>query len=328
MPPTPRPASSSDAFPVPFGLASPHAQTVWASVVRSRARVNLTHECWPTSDGDSIDLEVAEHKPGAPGLLVLHGLEGSSNAKYVRGLLAGAHARGWNAAGLNFRGCGPTPHKHARTYHSGFTDDLELVATTLKSRWGRLAVGGFSLGGNVTLKWLGERGADAAADAGVAISVPFDLERSAGAIDSRGFWGWVYRERFLRSLRSKALRTHARHPGTLDEREIRGAASFSAFDHVVTAKINGFASAKEYWSRSSSAQFVDRIRKPTLLISAIDDPMVPGDTIPRAAAAANPAITLRVTDRGGHVGFVGGSLLEPRYLAEEWALEFLAERFA
>lgn len=309
------------------GLSSPHAQTVWASAIRPRARPPLRHETWDTHDGDVIDLEMLPDVPGAPGLLVLHGLEGSSRAKYVRGLLAGAHARGWNGAGLNFRSCGPSPHRHPRTYHSGFTDDLQLAATTLRARWGRLAVAGFSLGGNVTLKWLGEQGKDAAADAGVAISVPFDLARCAGAIDAPGFWGLVYRERFLDSLRKKALRTARAHPGVLDAEEIRGVRSFAAFDDVVTARLNGFRDADEYWTRSSSAQFLAGIRVPTLLVSADDDPMVPGESIPRAAVA-NSALDLRITKHGGHVGFVGGSVLRPRYVAEEWALAFLDARLA
>lgn len=309
------------AFAPARGLGNPHLQTVWASVFRPRAQVPLAHEVWDTHDADVLDVELLPHREDRPGLLVLHGLEGSSRAKYVRGLLAGAHARGWNGAALNFRSCGPTPHRHPRTYHSGFTDDLELAARRLAERWGRLAVAGFSLGGNVTLKWLGERGADAPAIAAVAVSVPFDLGRAAKAIDAPGFWGWVYRERFLRSLRRKALAAHKRH-GVLDAGAVRATRSFAAFDGVVTAKLHGFRDADDYWTRSSSAQFIGAIRVPTLIVSAADDPIVPGDTIPHGAAA-NPAIDLRVTPRGGHVGFVGGSLTSPRYLAEEWALAFL-----
>lgn len=309
------------AFVAAAWLSSPHLQTVWASVFRPRPRVPLRHEAWDTHDGDVLDVEFLPERDGAPGLLVLHGLEGSSRAKYVRGLLAGAHARGWNGAALNFRSCGPTPHRHARSYHSGFTEDLDLAATRLHQRWGRLAVAGFSLGGNATVKWLGEKGSTAPVVAGVAVSVPFDLGRAAMAIDAPGFWGWVYRERFLRSLRRKALAAHRRH-GVLDAAAVRSTRSFAAFDDVVTAKLHGFRDAEDYWRRSSSAQFVSAIRVPTLLVSSADDPIVPGDTIPRTAVA-NPAVELRETAAGGHVGFVGGSLLRPRYVAEEWALAFL-----
>jgi len=317
---------SAELAPPP-GLADPHAQTVWATGFRFPRRVPLRLETWDTGDGDVVDVEFLPDRAGAPGVLVLHGLEGSSKSVYVRGLLAAIHAKGWNGAALNFRSCGPSPHKHPHTYHSGFTDDLQLVAMRAKERWGRLAVAGFSLGGNVTLKWLGEQGANAPAMAGVGISVPFDLGAAAKAIDSPGFWGWVYRERFLRSLRRKALRTCAAHPGVLEPSEIRRATSFAAFDDIVTARLNGFASATEYWTRCSSSGFLDRIRVPTLIVSADDDPIVPGETIPREAVA-NPAIDLKITAHGGHVGFVGGSWLRPRYVAEEWAMEFLARRFA
>lgn len=306
------------------GLAHPHAQTVWATACRFPRRLRLRAESWDTADGDVVDLELLPDRPRAPGVLVLHGLEGSSRAIYVRGLLASIDAKGWNGAALNFRSCGPSPHRLARTYHSGFTDDLQLAATRLRARWGTLAVAGFSLGGNVTLKWLGEQGAAAAADAAVAISVPFDLGAAARAIDSPGFWGFVYRERFLRSLRRKALRTCAAHAGVLDAGEIRRARSFAAFDDLVTARLNGFSGASDYWARCSSARFLDRIRVPTLMVSADDDPIVPGEVIPRDAS--NPALELRITAHGGHVGFVGGSLVRPRYVAEEWAIEFLSRR--
>ena len=307
------------------GIEGPHAQTVWASLVRPRPSPPLRRETWEAPDGDALDLELLPEVPGAPGLLVLHGLEGSSRAKYVRGLLAGAHARGWNGAGLNFRSCGPTPHRHARTYHSGFTEDLDHAARRLRARWGSLAVAGFSLGGNVVLKWLGESGAPAPADAAVAVSVPFDLARAAGAIDSAGLWSLLYRERFLRSLRRKALATARRHPGCLDVADVRSVRSFAAFDGVVTARLHGFRDASDYWERCSSARFLRGVRAPTLLIQSEDDPIVPGACIPRDASR-NPAVELRVTPRGGHVGFVGGSLLRPRYVAEEWALAFLENR--
>ena len=308
------------------GLASAHLQTVFASVLRRRPHVPLAHEVWDTQDGDVLDVELLPHRDGAPGVVVLHGLEGSSRARYVRGLLAGAHARGWNGAALNFRSCGPTPHRHARTYHSGFTEDLDFAAERLAKRWGALAVAGFSLGGNVVLKWLGERGAGAPAAAAVAVSVPFDLGRAAKAIDAPGFWGWVYRERFLRSLRRKALAAHRAH-GVLDASAVGATRSFAAFDDVVTAKLHGFRDAEDYWTRSSSAGFLAAIRVPTLLVSSLDDPIVPGDTIPRTATG-NPALELVVTEHGGHVGFVGGSLLRPRWIAEEWALGFLERRLS
>lgn len=317
-----RRAVSAELAP-PRGLADPHAQTVWATAFRFPPRLELRTETWDTHDGDVVDLDVLDDRPGAPGVLVLHGLEGSSRAVYVRGLLAAVHAKGWNGAALNFRSCGPSPHRHPRTYHSGFTDDLQLAATRLRERWGRLGVAGFSLGGNVTLKWLGEQGAGAAADAGVGISVPFDLGAAARALDSPGFWGFVYRERFLRSLRRKALRTCGAHPGLLDAAEIRRATSFAGFDDIVTARLNGFAGASDYWARCSSSGFLDQIRVPTLMVSADDDPIVPGSTIPREATS-NPALDLRITHHGGHVGFVGGTWLRPRYVAEEWAMSFLA----
>ena len=132
----------------------------------------------------------------------------------------------------------------------------------------------------------------------------------------------MYRERFLRSLRRKARATARRHPGVLDERAVRRATSFAAFDDVVTARVHGFRSAEDYWDRCSSAGFLRGIRVPTLLVQSEDDPMVPRESVPRDLAG-NTHLSLRLTPSGGHVGFVGGSVLRPRYVAEEWALEFL-----
>jgi predicted alpha/beta-fold hydrolase len=259
-------------------------------------------------------------------VLVLHGLEGSAKAPYARGVLAAAEARGWNGAALSFRSCGGSPVVGARLYHSGDTRDVPAVIGELRRRWGESPIGavGFSLGGNVLLKWLGEEGDGAPLTAAVAISVPFDLAACAASLDGRGFFRALYRERFLRSLRRKALAIAARHPGTLDTAAVRACRTFARFDDVVTAPLFGFASAADYWERCSAARFLSGIRRSTLVISAEDDPLVPADTLPRQALAANPAITTHLFPHGGHVGFVAPPLWRPRYAAEALAVEFLA----
>jgi hypothetical protein len=161
--------------------------------------------------------------------------------------------------------------------------------------------------------------------AAAVISVPFDLARCARALDGPGFWNWVYRERFLRRLRRKALAKARRFPGVLDAAVIRTATTFSAFDGLVTAPMHGFASAEDYWTRCSAGRFVAGVRRPLLAISALDDPLVPPESLPLADAAANPAVTLLATPRGGHVGFISGPPFRPRYWAEARAVAFLAE---
>jgi uncharacterized protein len=327
--------------PFPGGrlLGHPHTQTIWPALFRRIGPRAITTQGWPMADGHTVFVDLLAERPGAPGVLVLHGLEGSSRAPYVRGLLAAIEARGWNGAALSFRSCEPargvTPAGSAadaapgaRFYHSGDTRDLPALLERLRERWGRAPLGavGFSLGANVLLKWLGETAATAPLAAAVAVSPPFDLAACAAAVDAPGLFAGIYRRRFLRTLRRKALGVAARHPDRFDARAIRGCPSFRRYDDLVTAPLFGFAGAADYWTRCSSVGFLSRIRRPTLLICAEDDPIVPGWSIPRAAIAANPALLARIFTGGGHVGFVAGAPWRPRYIVDEIGLEFLARQ--
>jgi uncharacterized protein len=311
-------------------LPGAHAMTVFASVARPIPRPRATRERWELPDGDFLDLDLlGAPAADAPALLILHGLEGSSRAPYVRGLAALALRAGLAPVALNFRGCSGEPNRLARFYHSGDTGDLDHVIRRLAAaRPGRpIVLAGFSLGGNVVVKYLGERGEDLPGEVrgGVGISVPFDLARAARALDGPGFWNLVYRERFLRRLRAKALEKARRFPGRLDAAAIHSARTFAAFDGAVTAPIHGFASADDYWGTCSGGRFVPGVRRPLLLVAAVDDPIVPGETVPVEAARANPSVTLVATEAGGHVGFVSGSPLWPSFWAEARAAAFLAE---
>jgi uncharacterized protein len=312
-------------------LPGPHLGTVWASVARPWPRPAFRRERWDLPDGDFLDVD---RLPGAardsPVLVISHGLEGSSSAAYVRGLAAAASRRGLAVAAWNFRGCSGEPNRLLRQYHSGDTGDLDAVVARLAAeRPGRpIAAAGFSLGGNQLVKWLGERGDGAPNElrAAVAVSVPFDLAACAVALDGAGFWPFVYRERFLRRLRRKALAKADAHPDRIDAAAVRRARTFSAYDGLVTAPIHGFASAHDYWTRCSARHFVEGVRRDLLLLSADDDPLVPASSIPVEAARSNPAVTLEVTRGGGHVAFVSGAPGRARYWAEERALAFLLPR--
>ena len=309
-------------------LPGAHAMTVFASVARPLPRPRAGRPRWELADGDILDVDrLAGPCADAPVLVVCHGLEGSSRAPYVRGVVAAARARGLAALAMNFRGCSGEPNRLPRFYHSGETGDLaHVVERLVAERPGRpVLLCGFSLGGNVVVKYLGERGDDLPAEVrgAAVISVPFDLARSAAAIDGPGFWSWVYRERFLCRLREKALAKARRFPDRLDAAAIRAAATFSAFDGAVTAPVHGFDSARAYWARCSSGPFLAGVRRPLLAIAALDDPMVPADTLPLEAARSNPQVELVVTPAGGHVGFVSGRL-RPSFWAEARAAAFLA----
>ena len=299
---------------------------MWGPLFR-RIRLSLRRERVETSDGDFVDLDWADGAPpDAPLVLVLHGLEGSSTSHYVRGLLAGARARGWRGVTLNFRSCSGELNRLPRFYHSGDTGDLDAVVRLLAAREPglRLAVVGVSLGGNVLLKWLGELGVDAPAvvKAGAGISVPFDLTPCAHALD-RGFAKAVYTANFMRTMRRKVVEKARVYPGFVDLAAARRARSFAAYDEVVTARLSGFVDAEDYWRRASCRPYLVRVARPVLVINAADDPFVPPEALPKPAEIS-PHVRLVVTKRGGHVGFLEGWPWRLDAWAERRALDFVA----
>jgi len=309
-------------------LPGPHLATVFASVARPLVRPCYRRERWELPDGDFLDVDRIDGPPAAPLLVVSHGLEGSSRAPYARGLAAEAARRGLAVAAWNFRGCSGTPNRLLRQYHSGDTEDLSQVVARLAAEApGRtLFLCGFSLGANQIVKWLGERGDDLPPEvrAAAAVSTPFDLAACARALDGEGLWPWLYRERFLRRLRRKALAKAREHPAAIDAARVRRARTFSDYDALVTAPVHGFAGAEDYWHKSSSGEFVGAVRRPLLLLSAADDPLVPRSSLPEAAARGNPSVTLEITAAGGHVAFVAGPPWSPRYWAEARVLDFFS----
>jgi predicted alpha/beta-fold hydrolase len=308
-------------------------RTLWGKFVRRPPRLETRVERWVAPDGDELELHRTEPAdsttPNGARLLVLHGLEGTIRSHYLRGTLAAARAQGWRADALIFRTCNGEMTRVRRLYHSGETTDLAFVVDRLvrENPGSPLALVGFSLGGNVLLKWLGERGRALPAEvvAAVAVSVPFDLERGARVIE-RGF-SRVYTRHFLRTLRAKARVKLAGHPGLFDSAALERARTLFEFDDAVTAPVHGFADARDYYRRSSSIRFLEAIRRPTLLLSAYDDPFLPPDVLDDVAriARSNPFLTVEFPRRGGHVGFVSGRVpWSPSYYAEERPLAFLA----
>ncbi|MBL8839956.1 MAG: alpha/beta fold hydrolase [Planctomycetes bacterium] len=323
-----------ESFVPPWWAAGTHGQTLAGHLLRRvHCRGQGERERLETQDGDFLVLEWFGGMPPraapiatAPLVLLLHGLEGSSRSGYIVSLAQALAAAGCAAVALNFRGCSGEPNRLPRAYHAGETGDLSFVVATLAQRFpGRpLGVVGFSLGGNVVLRWLGEQGREAAATvrAAAAVSVPYDLAR--GADHSMSGAGRPYALRLIAELRAKARAKAALVAGRVDlERTLR-ARTFREFDEAFTAPLHGFRDADDYYTRGSSAPWLSGIAVPTLAIHALDDPFLPSAALPLAALRANPAITLALSDRGGHVGFVAGSPWSPRFLAEQRLARFFA----
>jgi predicted alpha/beta-fold hydrolase len=310
----------------PWWYRGRHLQTIWGPLVRQFNRPRLRRERRDTPDGDFVDVDWLEPAAaGAPLVLILHGLEGSSRSHYVSGLLREAARLGLRGAVLNFRSCGGEVNRAPRLYHSGETADLGwLVGRLLEQEPAlRLALIGISLGGNVTLKWLGELGeaAPAQVKAAVAISTPFDLEACARALDV-GFCRVVYTGSFLRSMKAKIRAKLHVYDGQLDLAAVLKARTFAEYDRYFTAPLNGFADERDYWARSSSGPYLEKIRRPALLINALNDPFMPASALPAAALAGSPWLEAAFLPEGGHVGFLEGPL-GLRSWAERRALAFL-----
>lgn len=309
-------------------LPGGHSQTIWGRFTRRRPRLPLRRETLRAEDGDELELHILDAADEAPRVLVLHGLEGTIRSHYLAPMFENAAARGWGAVLMMHRGCGDTPNLARRFYHSGETSDVGLVYSTFATRYPRSpwALAGVSLGGNVLLKWLGELGdaVDERIRGAATISVPFDLERGARQIS--GSLLGVYDRAFLGSLRRKALTKLERYPDLFDRERLVRARNIFEFDDCVTAPVHGFRDARDYYSQSSSIGYLPRIRVPTFLLSAIDDPFLPASVLDevRAIASASAFLHLEVTARGGHVGFVEGRVpWRARYYAEARAFRFL-----
>lgn len=313
--------------PAPW-LRGGHLQTLGGKLLRPSEAPPVDRVRLDTPDGDFLDLDLGPD-PGAdrPVVLILHGLEGSSRRAYVRQASRSLLRRGMRPVGMNFRGCGGEPNRRARFYHSGETGDVRHVLDWLRERFPGRRVGsiGFSLGGNVLLKYLGEEASDGAAavDAAVTVSVPFDLAAGAERLEE-GPMGRLYTHYFLRMLREKLRQKASLVSAEIDVEEALEAATLRSFDDAATAPLHGFEDASDYYRRSSSARFLHRVRTPTLLLQSRDDPFLPPSALPLDAIESNPSLTSGLTRKGGHVGFVEGSPWAPRFWAEEQASRFLA----
>ena len=291
----------------PAWLPGGHAQTIWPLLIKGPLP-GYRRERWDTPDGDFIDLDWIDGEPGAPCVVLFHGLEGSSRSHYARRLMHAAKRRGWHGVVVNFRGCSGEPNRLPRAYHSGDSQEVDWVLRRLQARgYPALFVAGVSLGANALLKWLAEQGHQASGiiNAAVAVSAPLDLAAANTALSS-GF-NLVYARHFLRTLIPAALAKESRFPGRIDVRRTLAARTLRDFDDAVTAPLHGFLGADDYYARSSAGPLLGAVQVPTLLLHAANDPFLPQAALPRREQLP-AAVMLEICRRGGHVGFVHGAL--------------------
>jgi len=329
----------TDTFTPAWFLRGPHLQTIWGRLARPRRLVKLRREIITTPDGDELVLDHldAPVRNDRFRFVLMHGLEGSTNSVYMQGLLAVVARHGFAATAINFRSCArdekrvgrSLPNRRPRFYHSGETGDFDFVVRTLRAREPdvKLLAAGASLGGNVLLKWLGEHPGQTDVAAAATFSVPYDLGAGSRHLEL-GFLPRFYVKRFLATLKQKTKRLLAEFPEMRDRVDLDAvmrAQTFRDIDNAATAPIHGFHDADDYYARSSSIHFLGAITTPTLCLSAVDDPFLPAEALARARACASKAIDFRITENGGHTGYIAGSSpWRCHYWAEELIIGWLA----
>jgi uncharacterized protein len=289
-------------FRPPFFLCNGHVQTVLSVVLPAPSEVRFQRERLELVDGDFLGLGWA--RIGAERLTILsHGLEGSSDARYIRGMAAALNAAGWDVLVWDFRGCSQETNRLPRLYHSGETGDLGAVIDFAATGYSRVALVGFSLGGNLILKYLGESNPHPAVVRAAAISAPLDLAATARALDRH--WSMrIYRDSLIRSLIAKVEAKAVRFPDKFDVNGIQRIRTFEEFDDRYTAPIHGFRDAEDYWEKTSARPYLSSITVPTLILNACDDPLLTPESFPVTEAEGNPCVFLEMPKRGGHLGFI------------------------
>ena len=314
--------SGTPTQPVPWNYRAPwwlpggDAQTIWASLFSAPgplAPTRYRRVRWDTPDGDFMDLDFLDGANAAsdstprPLLVLFHGLEGNSSGHYALAFAQAAHAQGMDFVVPHFRGCSGEINRAPRAYYAGDYTEIGWVLERLRQdHAGPLYAVGISLGGNALLRWGQEAGRSASASAAAlcAVSAPLDLT-ACGLHISQGFTHLLYGRRFLHTMKPKALQKWTQFPGLFDREALLRARTLQDFDQVFTAPLHGFGGALDYWKRASAGPELGRLRLPSLVVNARNDPFVPASSLP-AAGALPPDVVLWQPAEGGHVGFPSG----------------------
>ncbi|MBW8192360.1 hydrolase [Neiella marina] len=316
-------------FNPPRLLRNRHLQTLWTRIRARRNRLNYRQQTLLASDGEQLLLHWAANITAQTKtiVLLLHGLEGSAESDYIKGMVANLASPERVPVVFEFRGCGQAPNQTERSYHSGEISDLSCVLSFLQQHYPTAAIHavGFSLGGNVLVRYLGTTGSKSLVERAAVISAPLELAACAKQLSH---WSaYIYKRYLLNSLVNKTIAAyqhkswqHFRPPHPNQVRRVR---SFWHFDNLVTAPLHGFDGADHYYQQCSGKQYLKGIQRPTLILHAQDDPFMNNEVIPTAAELSNH-VDYVLTRHGGHVGFIQGSLLKPEHWLEQVVPDWLA----
>ncbi len=319
----------TDSFKAGFLLKNRHIQTLYATFFKKDINLDFEIERFNLDDGDFVECywynkpDTGEKKPI---VILFHGLEGSYKSPYIQGVMKSLEAKGFSSVLMHFRGCGENENLLPRSYHSGETSDAKAWIEYLSKTYpnSHLFAVGYSLGGNMLLKLLGEYADNSPLKASVSVSAPLKLDISAKQINS-GF-SKIYQAHLMKNLRASLLQKYKKFPMqkylAIDEKDVKKIKTILDFDSVYTAPIHGFLSAEDYYQRCSAKQFLKYIQTPTLIIHALDDPFMTPEILPKDDEISLH-VRLKVSKHGGHVGFVAGSIFKPKYWLEDTVADFL-----
>jgi hypothetical protein len=319
-------------FQTSFLLKNRHIQTTYASLFRKVPKLSIEIEKFSLSDGDFVEAywhKIANHTDTTPIVILFHGLTGSFESPYIQGVMSALERAKISSVLMHFRGCSGKENLKARSYHSGDTQDALEFTRSVKKRYphATLFAVGYSLGANVLLKLLGETKENSPFNAAVAVSAPMRLDLCANKMN-RGF-SRFYQHLLLKDLHLSLEKKYEHHDMQkligLKKEDIKNLKNFWEFDEVYTAKVNGFESAQDYYTKSSSKQYLRSIKIPTLIIHAKDDPFMTEAVIPKQEEVSD-SVELEISENGGHVGFVSGSLLKPNYWLDERVVSFFNDQ--
>lgn len=320
------PLIKKSSFEPPFWFQNGHTSTIYPHLIRRMKKVNYQRTRISTPDDDFLDLDFS--KVGGKNLMIItHGLEGSSESGYIKGLVQRANQENWDAVALNLRGCSGEPNRLYSCYHSGKTEDLQIVIDYIskEGKYDKLFLVGFSLGGNLTLKYTGEQAENMPKIVAgvVGVSVPCELAAVSAQLNEAA--NVIYLKRFIRSLKKKAHEKKKLFPeAEMTREQINSVKTFADFDGLYTAPAHGFESAQDYWDRCSCRQFLKGIKTKTLLINAQDDPFMPISSYPFEEAEQSEHFYFESPKHGGHVGFAGKFNAQASLWHEDRIIEFLS----
>lgn len=321
------PVLDKSSYVTPLFLRNGHVNTFFSSVMRKLEEVCYERERILTPDQDFIDLDWSRVANSRNCVVLSHGLEGSSRSPYIQGMVSFFNSLGWDAVCWNHRGCSGEPNKTEKLYHSGCSEDLDTVLKWIQSRftYDNLSLIGFSLGGNVILKYLGETGRNIMSQvrSAVCFSVPCDLKDSAEKLATPS--NQMYMRVFLRSLKKKLEEKLRSFPGLFSFEAFEHIKNFFQFDEHFTAPLHGYENAEDYYKQCSAKGYLESIAIPTLLVSAKDDPMLGTSCFPIEEARKSENLYLELPEHGGHAGFCSGSATGI-FWSEQRAAEFIREK--